>query len=194
MAEPRVDPEPAAAEPLEPHRAPARADDRRVRRARVVGEHGRRPAQVVEKQAPAHVVDVVGVAVVRGAGGDDRPERRRTARGDLERVEAAPGVPHHADRAGAPRLGGEPGDDLERVVLLEREVLVGEHAIRVPAPAHVDPHAGVAVSRDVGMGQRVPLRREVAPAVGEVLEDCRHGVGPGVDRQPDCARPAAFRP
>ena len=99
------------------------------------------------QEAPAHVVDVVGVAVVRRAGRDDRPERRRPAGGDLERVEAAPGVAHHADAAGAPRLGGEPGDDLHRVVLLERQVLVGEDAVRVAAAAHVDPDAGVAVAR-----------------------------------------------
>src|SRR5262249_59875040 len=47
VAEPGVNPEPAAAETLEPHVAPARADYGGIRRARVVGEHGRRPAQVV---------------------------------------------------------------------------------------------------------------------------------------------------
>ena len=188
VTEPRVDPEAAAAQALEPHRPPARADDCRVRGARVVGEHGRRPAQVVREQAPAHVVDVVRVAVVRRAGGDDRPERRGPAGGDLERVEPAPGVAHHAHPTGAPRLGGEPGDDLHRVVLLEREVLVGEDAVRVPAAAHVDPDAGVAVPGDVGMGQRVPLRGEVAPAVGEVLEDGGHGVGPGVRGEPHSRR------
>src|SRR6185503_11137851 len=50
------------------------------------------------------------------------------------------------------------------VVLLEREVLVGEDALRVAAAAHVDADARVAVPGDVGMRERVPLRGSLAPA------------------------------
>ena len=118
--------------------------------------------------------------IARSAGG-------RRAR-DLERVEAAPGVAHHPDPPGAPRLGGEPGDHLHRVVLLQREVLVGEHALRVAAAAHVDADARVAVPGDVGMRERVPLRGPLAPAVREVLEDRRHRARLGVDREPHARR------
>ena len=114
--------------------------------------------------------------IARSAGG-----RRAATWSALKPPQELPIIP---TAPGAPRLGREPGDDLHGVVLLEREVLVGEHAVRVPAAALVDAHAGVAVPGDVGVRERVPLRREVAPAVGDVLEDRRHGVLVGVDRQP----------
>ena len=57
------------------------------------------------EQAAAHVVDVVGVAVVGRAVGDDRLQRGRAAGGDLERVEAAPGDPEHARRPRCTRAG-----------------------------------------------------------------------------------------
>ena len=53
------------------------ADDRRVRRPRRIGQHGRAPAEILVQQAAAHVVDVVGIAVVGRAERDDRLQRRR---------------------------------------------------------------------------------------------------------------------
>ena len=188
VPEPGVEPEATPAEAGEPQLAPAVAHDGGVRRTRVVGEHRRGPAQVVEEERAAHVVDVVRVAVVGRARREDRAERGRPAGRDLERVEAAPGVAHHPHPAGAPRLGGEPGDDLHRVVLLEGEVLVGENALRVAAAAHVDAHARVAVPGDVGMRERVPLRGSLAPAVGQILENGRHRARLGADREPHARR------
>ncbi len=172
----------------EPQLAPAVAHDGRIGRARVVGEHGRGPAEVVEEERAAHVVDVVRVAVVGRARRENRAQRGRAASRDLECVEPAPGVAHHSHPAGAPRLGGEPGDDLHRVVLLEREVLVGENAIRVAAAAHVDADARVAVSGDVGMRERVPLRGPLAPAIRQIFEDGRHRARLGIDREPHARR------
>ena len=57
------------------------------------------------EQAAAHVVDVVRVAVVRGADRDDRLQRGRPPGGDLERVEAAPGDPEHARAHRCTRAG-----------------------------------------------------------------------------------------
>ena len=172
---------------------PALADGGRIRRARVEGEHRGGPRQRLDpEQAAAHVVDVVGVAVVRGADRDDRLQRRRPAGGDLERVEAAPGDPEHARRARAPGLGGEPGEHLDGVVLLLGQVLVEEDAVGVAAAAQVDPHRGVAVPGEVGVAGRVADGRAVAPAVGDVLEQRRHRVALRVLGQPDLRRqPAA---
>ena len=61
----------------------------------------------------------------------------------------------------APRLRGEPGDaPSTRVVLLLRQVLVAQHALGVAAAAHVDAHAGVAVSGEQGgAGRRARASR-----------------------------------
>ena len=53
------------------------------------------------------------------------------AGGDLQRVEPAPGLAHHAHRAGAPRLRGDPADCLHRIVLLLLEVLVEQNAVGI---------------------------------------------------------------
>jgi hypothetical protein len=130
-------------------------------------------------------MDVVGVAIVGGADGDDRLELGRPPSGDLKRVEAAPRLSDHPDRAGAPGLAGEPSDHLERVVLFLRQVLVQQHAVRVAAPAHVHPHGRVAVAGEIGVKKRVSCRRSVALAVGDVLQNRRHRVGLGVLGEPD---------
>ena len=187
MPQPVLDQERAVLEALEPHLPPALADQRRVRRARGIGEHHRRPGEVIGQQAAAHVVDVVGVAVVGRAQRDDRLQRRRPPRRDLERVEAAPADAHHADRAGAPGLRREPGDHLERVVLLLPGVLVLHQPVGIAVAAHVDPHAGIAVAGEIGMGQLVALDRAVALAIGQILEDRRHRVAA---RHPPAARSA----
>ena len=51
-------------------------------------------------------------------------QRRRTTGRDLQSVEAAPALADHPDLAGAPGLGRDPGDHLERVVLLLPQILV----------------------------------------------------------------------
>ena len=145
---------------------------------------------VGREHAAAAVVDVVGVAVVGRAERDDRPQRGRPERRDLERVEAAPGDAGHADRAGAPGLLREPGDHLERVVLLLSRVLVVEDPVRLAAAAHVDAHGRVAVAGEVRLADGVARGGAVVLAVGEVLEDRRHRIGLGVAWQPD-ARPEA---
>ena len=134
VGEPVLDEGRRALDALEPGLAPAVAHRGRVGRQRVAGEHGRRPRQHVDGQdAAADVVHVVGVAVVAGAHRDDRLERRRAPRGDLQAVEAAPRDAHHADGARAPRLLREPRDDLDRVLLLLRQVLVLDDPVGVAA-------------------------------------------------------------
>src|SRR5467141_3789361 len=72
MLDPGLHPKAAVTQSGEPHLAPALTDDRRIWRAAVVGEHDRRPAQIVGQKAAAHVMDVVGVAVIRRAGRNNR--------------------------------------------------------------------------------------------------------------------------
>ncbi len=148
--------------------------------------------QVLVQQAAAHVVGVVGVAVVGRAERDDRLQGRRVEGRDLERVEAAPGDPHHPDRTRAPGLGGDPGDDLERVVLLLPGVLVEQDAVAIARAAQVDPHRRIAAPGEVAVDRLVAGAHEVALAVGDVLENRRHRRRLGVLRQPDPGRdPAA---
>ena len=88
---------------------------------------------------PAHVVDVVRVAVVGCVDRDDRVERGRTLHRDLERVESAPRRSVHADLPGAPALLREPGDDRTDVGLLLCVVLVERDPLRRARPAEVEP-------------------------------------------------------
>src|SRR4051812_15614963 len=170
----------------EPVVAPALPHDGRIGRLRVDREHRRRPREAVpRKQAAAHVVDVVGVAVVGRAHADHGPERGRVVRGDLETVEAAPRLADDADAARAPRLGRQPGDDLDPIELLLRQVLVLHNPVRVARAAHVDPHRGVAVAGEVLMDGRIPQRRAVVLAVRDVLEHRGDRLAPGVPRHPD---------
>ena|GEM_PF-3962715 len=91
--------------------APASTHNRRVKRTRLIGEHDRAPPQIIIEQQTAHVVDVVAETVVGRIGGDDRLQRGRTAGCNLEAVETAPALAHHADIAAAPWLFRDPGDD-----------------------------------------------------------------------------------
>ena len=177
---------------LAPHRAPALADDLRIGRVRAEGQQRRAPLQILIQQAATHVVGVVGVAVVGRAERDDRLERGRIEGGDLERVEAAPGDAHHADRAAAPALRRDPGDDLERVVQLLLGVLVEQHAVGVARAAQIDPHGGIAGLREITVDRLVARAHEVALAIRDVLENRRYGLEFGARGQPDPRRdPAA---
>ena len=164
---------------------PVVAHRRGIRRHRAQREHRGRPGQhVYPEHAPAHVVDVVAVAVVARAHGDHGAECGRAAGRDLEAVEAAPGDADHAHLARAPGLLGQPRDRLETVLLLERQVLVEHDPVGVTAPAQVEANGGVAVAGEVGMVVGVAHGERVALAVGHVLEDRRHGVVLGVLGKP----------
>ena len=181
-------------DPLAPHRAPAIADDLRIGRIGAVIEQDRAPLHVLVQQAAAHVVGVVGIAVVGRAQRDDRLQRLRGEGCDLERVEAAPGDAHHADRPRAPGLRGDPGDDLERVLVLLPGVFVAQHAVGIARAAHVDAHRGIAVAGKIAVDRLVAAAREVALAVGDALQDGRHRLASRRARQPDAGRdPAAVR-
>ncbi len=193
VLQPVLQPEAAPLEPLEPQLAPVRAVPR-VRRQRVAGEHLAGPGKLVEQQAAAHVVDVVGIAVVRRADGDDSLERRRLQGGDLQAVEAAPRDADHADAAIAPRLVDDPGDGVAAVLELLGQVLVQHQPLAVAGAAQVEPHIGIAVAGQVVAGPVVLRPAEVGLAVGDVFQDRRHRRGLGALRQPDlCAEAAAVR-
>ena len=183
VLQPLLQPEPAALQPLQPHLAPALADDVGIRRQQVVHEEGGTPDQVLVEQAAAHVVDVVGVAVVGGAQRDDALQLRWLQCGYLQAVEAAPGDADHAHRAGTPRLRAYPAQHLDAVVQLLLQVLVLQHAVRLAAATQVHAHAGIAMTREPGVHRHVALGGEVALAVGDVLQDGRHRLVVG--RAPD---------
>ena len=118
-------------------------------------------------------MDVVGVAVVGGADGNYGFERGRAQRGDLKRVEPAPGLAHHADGAIAPGLLAQPADDLNRVVQFLREIFVFQQAIGLAGAAHIDADGCVAVRGEIAVHRLVATTRAVALAVGDIFEDRR---------------------
>ena len=73
--------------------------------------------------------------------------------------------------AAAPGLTRDPGDHLERIVLLLGEILIVQDAVRIARAAHVDAHAGVAAGGEPGMHALVAPPHEVALAIWDVLED-----------------------
>ena len=171
VSEPLQDPRLGGVEALVPHVPPPFPHDGRVGRQGRVREHRPCLGQVVREQAAAHVVHVVGVAVVGERRDDDRPEARRPARRDLKTRERAPGDAHEPGAAGAPGLGREPAERRLDVAVLLLGVLVLEHAVGVAAAAQVQAQARVPVAREVGVVDRVAHRGQVALPVGDRLAD-----------------------
>ncbi len=193
VPEPGLDPVVRAVEPPQPLLVPPVPVEARVGRPRVPNEHRGGPVEHVEGlDASAAVVDVVRIAVVGGAERHDRLEARRAERGELERVEATPGDPPHANASVAPRLRAEPGNHLEAVRVLLLRVLVRDEAVRLAGAAHVDPDRRVAEAGHVRLPLCVADRRAVHLPVREELEHGRDGVVLGVLREPDArGEPAA---
>ncbi len=174
---------------LRPHRSPAIADQLRIGRQAHQAEKEKGPLKGCggQKRA-AHVVRVVSVAIVGRTNGDDGFECRGTARRDLKSVEPAPGDSHHANGAIAPRLRRQPGDELHAVVLFLLGVLVEQQARRFTATANVDADAGVAVTCEIGMRERIAFVSPIALAIWQILQDCRNWIPLSILRQPDASR------
>ena len=168
----------------QPHLAPTIAHDQGVGRPRRISEHGRGPAHVFVQQRAALVVNVVLVAVIRGAQRHNGGQGRRAQSRDLQGVESTPRNAEHAHFAAAPRLRGQPRDDLERIVEFLGRVLVVHQTIAVAVATDVYAHTGVAVARQIRVGERIPHHRAVALAVGQILQQGRHRAIGRVDGQP----------
>lgn len=128
---------------------------------------------------------VVGVAVVGRAGGDDGFQCRRAVACHLQRIEAAPGNAHHTDRPAAPGLSRKPGDDLDRVGLLLRQIFVREQPVGIAGAAHIDTHRGIAVTGEIGVHLAVAQHGAVTPPIGQEFENRRYRIFSCVLGQPD---------
>ena len=170
MVEPAGGEEGQRLDPLDPAFAPVAAQHR-VGRTGLIGQHLGVPVEVVGQEAATHVVDVIRVAVHGGAAGDDRLQRRRTAKGELQPVEPAPGDPDHADVAVAPRLARDPGDHLLSVAELLLRILVVEDAVRIPGAGDVDPDAGIARRGEHRMGGGVARRGAVTLSIRQIFQN-----------------------
>ncbi len=167
----------------EPHVAPGFAHHLRIGRHRVEGQHGVGPHLVLGEKCAAHIVHVIGIAVVRRTESDDGLEGRWPAGGHLQGVDAAPADSGHADISIAPGLGRKPGDDGTGVHLLQRQIFVEQQSVRVSAAADINPAVSNSMAGGVGMHFEVAEHRSVAAAIGHHLHDDRHLL-PGA-RQPE---------
>ena len=182
-------------QPFLPLPTPVGAGDLRIRRPVEPSEERRAPVEGVVEETPAHVVHVVGVAVVRRAVRDDRGQRGRTQGRDLEGVEPAPGAADHADLAGAPGLRRDPRDQLLAVVELLRRVLVVHQPVGIAGAAHVDAEARVAVAGEVAVHRIVGGPRRIPLAVRQVRQERRDRVRVRLLREPQARRhPLAASP
>ena len=174
LAEPLEEPDRRPVEPLAPLVEPALAAERRPGRQRVHPDHAHRVlAELADRHAAADVVDVVGVAVVRGVHRDDRPEVRRSELRDLDRGEPAVRDPPHPDVPVRPGLAGEPLDRLGPVLRLARGVLVEGDAGTAAGAPDVEPAEGVAAGGEPPAAALVAGPAPVVLAVRDQLEDRR---------------------
>ena len=93
---------------LQPRRSPALSDKHRIGREAHRAEKEEGPFKPGRNKSAAHVVGVIGIPVITRTDGDDRLECRRTARCNLQSIEAAPGDTHHPGDAAAPGLRRQP--------------------------------------------------------------------------------------
>ncbi|OIQ73124.1 hypothetical protein GALL_452430 [mine drainage metagenome] len=173
MAQPDCGQERLCRQPLQPHPLPVVAQ-RRVGRARGIAPHRRAPAEVLVQQTPTLVVNIIGIAIDRRTQRNDRLQRGRLHRRHLQAVEPAPADPLHPHRARTPRLRRDPRDHLTGVRQLLRAVFVVHQTIAVAIAAHIDPQAGIAVPRHIGMRQRIAHHGAIALAIGQEFKDRRH--------------------
>ncbi len=185
---PGLDPGPVSFQPRQPHRPPPLAHDLGIGRQRAPGEAIGGPGGILVEQAAAHEVNIVGVAVVGRTEGDDRLQRRRPVGSHLQRIESAPRNARHADGATAPGLGRRPGDDLLPVLLLAREIFVRQQTLGITAAPDIHPDTGIAARGDIGVYSDIAGDRTVALAIGDELEDRRHGIAGRILGQPDLGR------
>src|SRR5262249_48840063 len=81
-----------------------------------------------------------------------------------------------------------PSDHLQAIILFLFDVLVEQQARRFAATSKVDANAGVAVSGQIRMSERVTFVRSVALAIWQILQDRRNRVLLGILRQPKARR------
>ena len=145
--------------------------------------HGCHVGAVVDLIDPlegtAHVVDVVGVAIIGRVDRDDRPQMRWTLASELEGVESAVRRAKHADVAVAPRLRSQPGNRLGEIALLCLRVFVRRAPTTAARATHVDARDREAEVIAEALILRAPAGSHVVLAIGQRLEDAgsRRGVG-----------------
>src|SRR5215471_7452635 len=118
---------------------------------------------------------VIGVTVVRGSNRDNRLEFRRSSRGDLKGVKAAPRNSHHANIAGTPGLVGDPRQHLDAVILLFLRIFVVEDSFRLARAAEVDSDRGITKARKIWMHHLVHSPIEIPLPIRDCLEDRWNG-------------------
>ena len=161
-------------QPFQPDAFPVVAHHVGIGRAAIVGKHNRRPPEHIRgQQTAAHVVDIVGIAVIGGAESNDRFECRWPSGRHLQRIEAAPRFAEHTHIAVAPGLRGQPGDHFQRVVLFLFQILIIEDAVGVAAAPHIDTDGSIAMPGKIGVADRVAQGGEVILAIGDVFEQRR---------------------
>ena len=124
-------------------------------------------------QGTAHVVHVIGEAIIGGVDRDDRTQLRGALARELEGVEPAVRRTKHADAPGAPGLCGEPGDGLREVTLLRLGIFIRRATAAAAGAAHIDARDGIPELGGEALILRSPTRGHIVLAIGQCLEDAR---------------------
>src|SRR5690606_32012906 len=65
------------------------------------------------------------------------------------------------------------------------QIFVADQALGIAGAADIEPHAGIALGGEPGMGELVPVARAVAPPIWDVFEDRGNRIRLRVLRHPD---------
>ena len=158
-------------EPLLPQGAPAvRPDDLRVRRCAHDDLPLHCPGELVGDQAAAPVMNVVGVALLGPAGGDDGLQRLGCLGGGLQRGEGAVGNPAHSDLSVAPGLLRDPVEHHQCIGLFHRGIFIDHASVGIARAANTDPHQCDSSLCEERAGHIVAISVTVALAVREIFQ------------------------
>ena len=135
-------------------------------------------AEVLQQQAATFIMDVIGVTVNSGADGDHRFEGFGPPCRHLQAVKATLGNTHHANISVVPGLCRRLGNHLAGILQFLRQIFIFQQAFRLTTAAHVCADTGIVMAGHLGMGELIADNRTVAFAIGQMLQNHRHRMGP----------------
>ena len=90
------------------------------------------------------------------------------------------------------RMRSERLDDVERIILFALGILVLDKAVGITHAGDVDARRRIAMGGKPDVHLIIADARAVAPAIGNVFEDCRNGLRPVPRQEEPCCKPASI--
>ncbi len=140
------------------------------------------------------IVDIVGVAIHCGVHRDGSFQLRRGMHGDLDGGDTTIGGAVHPEMSRAPRLGGQPSQCAQAVLLFLGGVFVPRDPFRGSGATDIEAYPHVSFARQVTVHPPISGNLVVIFAIRKVLYDRGEGSVVGSIGQIQCsAEPHAIR-